>query len=336
MRETTLALRALELITVNAGDHTIFNKMEPLLTRTIRASSSGAVKAGAIHSLTTATMFGGAGDDDIQDQMTFYLDVAASDGQSIEAEGSAAACVAAALQGWGFMATEIEDLESESEDAIQIFMDQLTSNDPAVQIAAGENIALLYEKSYTPQESFTDRGIEDDSNDDDGSDSDSEKESGGYGSFPRLVKRYNPYHNTAELESQLQSLATLHNKRISKRDKKSLHKNFASIRTTVADPRCGPMYNSAASGSRLTFKVGQQGAVHIDRWWKWIRLNALRRTLQGGFPSHYFEGNNAILDSLPVVMVRMPRTADRGSSPRREAKMRTNQRRAKMETPDDD
>ncbi|KAL4805283.1 IFRD domain protein [Aspergillus unguis] len=337
VHETTLALRALELLTITAGDYTIFKKVEPLLTRTIRGSTSTAVKAGAISCLTTCTMFGGASDDDIQDQMTFLLDVAASDGQSIEAQDNPTACITAALQGWGLMATEIDDLEGESEEAVQIFMDQLNGGDPSTQIAAGENIALLYEKSYTLQENYNDKGMEDDSDHEDGSGSDSDNE---FGSYPKLVKRYNAYHNTPELERQLQALATLHNKRISKRDKKSLHKNFASIRNTVSNPRRGPMYNTATDttrsyGSRLTFKVGQQGAVHIDRWWKWIRVNAFRRTLQGGFPSHYFEGNNAILESLPVVMVRMPRTNDRGWSPRRETKMRMNQRRAKMEAPDD-
>lgn len=43
--------------------------------------------------------------------------------------------------------------------------------------------------------------------------------------------------------------------------------------------------------------------MRIDRWWKAIRLAALRRVLRGGFVSHYFEGNRAVLDTLPVIMV---------------------------------
>jgi hypothetical protein len=38
----------------------------------------------------------------------------------------------------------------------------------------------------------------------------------------------------------------------------------------------------------------------IDRWWKWIRLAALRRILQGGFVEHYYQGNRAVLDNLPI------------------------------------
>ncbi|KAL4962234.1 IFRD domain-containing protein [Aspergillus stella-maris] len=336
VRETTLALRALELLAITAGDYTIFENAEPLLTRSIRDSTSVTIKAAAIHCLGTCTMFGGAGDDGIQDQMTFLLDIVASDGQSIDAQDDFT-CVRAALQEWGFMATEIEDLESESEDSIQIFMDQLTSNDSAVQVAAGENIALLYEKSYTPQEDDDDEDEEDDTNGN--ADSDSEEET--FSTGPKLIKRYNAYHNTPELERQLQSLATVHTKRISKRDKKSLHTNFASIRTTVANPRRGPMYNTAIDqdtnkhyGSKLTVKIGRQGVMHIDRWWKWIRLNSLRRVLQGGFAVHYFQGNKAVLDSLPVVMVRM-QTGDR-NAPKKAAKMRRDRRWAMQEHSDED
>ncbi|KAL4919093.1 interferon-related developmental regulator-domain-containing protein [Aspergillus aurantiobrunneus] len=330
VREATLALRALELLAITAQDYTIFEHAEPLLTRSIRDSSSNSIKAAAIHCLGTCTMFGGAGDDGIQDQMTFLLDIVASDGQSIDAHDDSA-CVTAALQEWGFMATEIEDLENESEDSIQIFIDQLTSNEPNVQIAAGENIALLYEKSYTPQEDEDDEGEPEEDIDGEkrrGSDSDEEAPSTG----PRLLKRYTPYHNTWELANQLQALATVHTRRLNKRDKKNLHSKFAAIRTTVANPRRGPMYNKAIDqytgrhyGGKLTVKIGKEGVMHIDRWWKWIRLNSLRRVLQGGFTVHYFEGNNAVLDNLPVVMVRPQDPTDR-SAYKKAAKIRNGRR----------
>ncbi|PYI30786.1 IFRD domain protein [Aspergillus indologenus CBS 114.80] len=341
VRETTLALRALELLAITAFDNTIYENVESLLSRSIRDSTSTSIKAAAIHCLGVCTMFGGAGEDGILDQMTFFLDIAASDGQSIDAPDDANS-VTAALQEWGMLATEIDDLEGESEDAVQIFMDQLDSGDSGVQVAAGENIALLYEKSYTEQEDDEDEeGEEGHSND---ADSDEESFlSPGERSGPKLIKRYNAYHNTHELEQQLQSLATIHNKRISKRDKKSLHSNFTSILTTVTNPRRGPMYNSAIDqdtnrryGSKLTVKVGSQGVMNIDRWWKWIRLNSLRRILQGGFAAHYFQGNRAVLDNLPV-MVRMnfASSSDR-SAAKRAAKSRNNRRWAVHDHSDED
>ncbi|KAJ5425566.1 hypothetical protein N7465_000636 [Penicillium sp. CMV-2018d] len=341
VREATLGLRAIELLVISAFDNTVYENTEPLLTRTIRDSASPLVKTAAIHCLGACTIFGGAGEDGMLEQMGFLLDIIASDGQSIDATDDPT-IVTAALQQWGFLATEVDDFEEESEEAVQIFMDQLDSSDSNVQIAAGENIALLYEKSYSPQEDDEDEESAESIDDSD------EHEHENYHdptSGPKLVKRYNAYHNTPELESQLQNLATIHGKQISKRDKKSLHSNFASILTTVENPRRGPRYNTAIDqntnrhyGSTLTVKIGRHGLMTIDRWWKWVRLNALRRILQGGFSEHYFQGNRSVLNSLPVMM----RMADQGhgsadrQSARKAAKMRNSRRWTTYQSDDED
>lgn len=335
-RETTNALRAIELLVITSSDDKIYENAEPVLTRSIRDSTSPVVKAAAIHSLGTCTIFGGAGEDGILEQMTFLLDIIASDGQSIDASDDPG-CVIAALQVWGFLVTEIDDFESESEEAVQIFMDQLESGDSAVQIAAGEAIALLYEKSYTPQEDDDDEESEESDESDEHAPADL--------SGPKLIKRYNAYHNTPELEQTLHSLATVHNKRISKKDKKNLHSNFASILTTVENPRRGPRYNMAIDqdtnrhyGSTLTVKIGRHGLMSIDRWWKWVRLSSLRRILQGGFAEHYFQGNRAVLDNLPVMVRSMAEssgTPDR-SSARKAAKMRNSRRWTAQHSDDDE
>ncbi|KAJ5967327.1 hypothetical protein N7501_003575 [Penicillium viridicatum] len=341
VREATLGLRAIELLVISAFDNTVYENTEPLLTRTIRDSASPLVKTAAIHCLGACTIFGGAGEDGMLEQMGFLLDIIASDGQSIDATDDPT-IVTAALQQWGFLATEVDDFEEESEEAVQIFMDQLDSSDSNVQIAAGENIALLYEKSYSPQEDDEDEESAE-SNDD--SDEHEHENHHDPTSGPKLVKRYNAYHNTPELESQLQTLATIHGKQISKRDKKSLHSNFASILTTVENPRRGPRYNTAIDqntnrhyGSTLTVKIGRHGLMTIDRWWKWVRLNSLRRILQGGFSEHYFQGNRSVLNSLPVMM----RMADQGhgsadrQSARKAAKMRNSRRWTTYQSDDED
>jgi hypothetical protein len=337
--EATLALRAIELLAISAFDNTIYENAEPLLTRTVRDSASAPIKAAAIQCLGACTIFGGAGTDGILEQMAFLLDIVASDGQSVDAKDDPTV-VTAAIQQWGFLATEVDDFEEESEEAVQIFMDQLDSTDSNVQISSGENIALLYEKSYSPEE-------EDDEDEDEASgDSDeSDEHDNSPSAGPKLVKRYNAYHNTPELESQLHNLATIHTKQISKRDKKSLHSNFASILTTVENPRRGPRYNTAIDqntnrhyGSTLTVKIGRHGVMTIDRWWKWVRLTALRRVLQGGFAEHYFQGNRSVLNSLPVMM-RMANqnsgTVDRQSA-RKAAKMRNSRRWTAHQSDDDD
>ncbi|KAH8688762.1 IFRD domain protein [Talaromyces proteolyticus] len=327
VRESTLALKALEFLALTAYDDTIYDHVESLLTRTIRDSTSPVVKAAAIYCLGTCAFFGGTSDDAKLDQMNFFLDIVASDGRSIEATDDAAT-VTAALQQWGFLATEIDDLEADSEEAVESFIDQLESSDPAVQVAAGENIALLYEKSYTPQE-------DDEDEDSDGDDNGSTSSSNGDGDGPRLIKRYAAYHNTPQLERILSSLATVSGKRISKKDKKSLHSNFTSILRTVENPRRGPMFSTAINqntnrqyGSKRQVKIGNEGVMNIDRWWKWLRLASLRRILQGGFMEHYYQGNRAVLDSLPVMLRESTRSVglDR-SGFKKAAKLRNSTRR---------
>ncbi|RAO73081.1 uncharacterized protein BHQ10_009093 [Talaromyces amestolkiae] len=309
VRESVLALKALEFLAVTAYDDTIYDAVDSLLTRTIRDSTSGLVKVAAINCLGTCAYFGGTSEDAKMDQMNMLLDVVASDGQSIEASADYGV-ITAALQQWGFLATDVEDLEAESEEVVEILIEQLSSTDSNVQIAAGENIALLYEKSYTPQEDEDEIGEEDLDEDDDDEDLSA--------SGPKLIERYTAYHDKYHLEQILASLATVSGKRISKKDKKSLHANFASILTTVENPRLGPAYNKAINqntnrqyGSKRQVKVGSEGVMNIDRWWKWLRLASLRRILQGGFMEHYYQGNRAVLDALPV-MLRDSRRADRG------------------------
>ncbi|OKL63546.1 hypothetical protein UA08_02035 [Talaromyces atroroseus] len=334
VRESILALKALEFLAVTAYDDTIYDSVEPLLTRTIRDSASTLIKVAAIYCLGTCTYFGGTSDDAKMDQMNLFLDIVASDGQSVDASDDAGV-VTAALQQWGFLATDIEDLEGESEEAIEIFIDQLGSSDSSVQIAAGEGIALLYEKSYTPQEDDDD---EDEDDDDDENDSDDDEEDGTDDYGPKLIKRYTAYHDTHQLEQLLSSLANVSGKRISKKDKKSLHTNFASILTTIENPRRGPMFSKAINqntnrqyGSKRQVKVGSEGVMNIDRWWKWLRLAALRRILQGGFMEHYFQGNRAVLDALPVMLREASRpTVNRGGY-KKAAKFRNSMRRMVVE-----
>jgi Interferon-related developmental regulator (IFRD) len=318
VRESILALKALEFLAVTTDDDTIYDAVEPLLTRTIRDSTSPLVKVAAIYCLGSCAYFGGTSEEAKMDQMNLFLDIVASDGQSIDASDDAGV-VTAALQQWGFLATDVEDLEGESEEAVEIFIDQLGSSDPGVQIAAGEGIALLYEKSYTPQE---DDDEEEDEEGDDENDSDDEDDddADGYSvSGPKLIKRYTAYHDTHQLEQLVSSLANVSGKRISKKDKKSLHTNFSSILTTIENPRRGPMFSKAINqntnrryGSKRQVKVGSEGVMNIDRWWKWLRLAALRRILQGGFMEHYFQGNRAVLDALPVMLGASRPAMDRG------------------------
>jgi hypothetical protein len=244
-----------------------------------------------------AAFFGGAGDGEILDIMAMFVEIIESDGASVEAhdEGNV---VIAALEQWGLLATEIEDLEEETEAAVEAFVEQLESADAGVQIAAGENIALLYEKSYTLQEED-----EDISEGDDPDDPEAIKDG------DRMVKRYQVYRRQDQLLHTLEELAKVSTRRISKKDRKTLHSSFADIRNSVEKPTRGPGYSTALDqetgraygGGRMKVRINKNVEVKIDKWWKLLRLNALRRTLQGGLIYHY-DQNDVVSTALPFSL----------------------------------
>ena len=287
---------ALAMTLITIPSEAIYDNVSQPLKRTISDSGAVATKAAAIHTLGTCTIYGGASDDEILENMTYFLEIISSDGNFVDA-GDERDVVTAALEEWGFLATYIDDLQDESMDAMEAFVEQLDSSDPNVQIAAGENIALVYEKSYTPQE-------DDEEVSDDG-EAMSDPEDDSVAGAPKLVKRYTPYRRTDQLVHTLASLASLSTRKLSKKDKKSLHSNFADILNSVENPTRGPRYQNAVShetgkryGSRMVVRIHQNGVMRIDKWWKLHRLKALRRVLQGGFIGHY-EKNEVVFESLP-------------------------------------
>lgn len=304
-RESILALRAVALTAITTLGDSVYEQMNSLVKRTISDSSSFDVKAAAIRCLSSCAFFSGLDDQGILEEMAFLMEIVTSDGDYIDAADDAGT-VTAALEEWGFLASKVEDLEEESEDAVDAFAEQLESSEASVQIAAGENIALLYEKSYTPMED--DESVSDDednkSEDMNSAMSDDEDDNGN-----RLIKRYDAYHNTQRIINQVEALAHISGRHINRKSKRSLHSNFTSILNTIENPRRGPQYSKAIDsetqrhyGSRKNVKIQQNSSVQLDRWWKWMRLAALRRTLQGGFVAHYYEGNRAVLDCLPVIV----------------------------------
>lgn len=279
---------------ITSPSDVIYEAASPLVKRIITDSVSIPTKTAAIHTLGTCTFYGGASDDEILENMTFFLEIVSSDGSFIEATDEAGP-VTTALEEWGFLATLIDDLSEESEEFMEVFIDQLASTEPTVQIAAGENIALLYEKSFTPPE---DSEILSDS-ENEFSDPDDAP------SGPKFIKRYDAYRRRDQLIHTLGGLAKLSSRSLSKKDKKSIHSNFSDILNSVENPTLGPRYQNAINqetgrryGSRMNVRIHQDGVMLIDKWWKLLRLKGLRRVLQGGFVTHY-EKNGVVFESLP-------------------------------------
>ncbi|KAI4744023.1 IFRD domain protein [Aureobasidium sp. EXF-12298] len=294
--ETALALKALSLLIITEPSGSIYDAMIRPLKGIISSSESSSVMVAAIHTLGIATFYGGVGLDETQEIMDFYLEIIESDGHSVEAADDGNV-VAAALQEWGFLATQFEGMEDTSEEPMEAFVEQLESSDASVVIAAGENIALLFEKSWSE--------LEEDEEPERKAEEDDEEESDP--TAKGMVKRYTVWRQEHQLKHTLSALAQAHGKRISRKDKKELHSSFADILSTVEHPTRGPRYSNAidqytnkAYGSRMVVNIGKN-SMSIDKWWKLHRLQSLRRALQGGFIVHY-EDNQVVFDSLPVEL----------------------------------
>jgi len=285
-KEASLALRAIALTLITAPSDSLYEMLEQTLKRIYTVSEHNTVKAAAIYTLAAAATYGGAGDSECEAIMDSFIEIIESDGNSIEAEDSGEV-VTAAAEAWGFLATYAEDISESTEIAMEAFVEQLESSDPSVQIAVGENIALCYEKSYTPIESDED----------------------GYANGKdAYVKRYEVYRQQDQLEHRLSEISKESARHIAKKDRKSLHQAFADILHGVEKPTLGPRYSEAIDqetdkpyGSRLKIRIHKSGSVTIDKWWKLHRLQGLRRILGGGFVRHYMD-NEVVFETLPIMI----------------------------------
>ncbi|PQE23989.1 ifrd domain protein [Rutstroemia sp. NJR-2017a WRK4] len=293
-KEACLALRAIALtiITVNPGE--MYDTIYESLKRMIDGAQYTSVKAGAIRAISTLATYGGAAESEIRDLMDVFLEIVETDGSSADALDSVEV-VAAACEEWGALATVVDDLEDQSDAAVEAFVGQLESSSTEVQIAAGENIALIAEKSYSPREQDDEAP---------GSDDALDKEDVDHG----FVKRYEPFRRKDLLIETLTQLTRESSKSISKKDRKSIHSSFRDVLATVEHPTWGPKYQpdrdpvtGLVMGSRMTVRIQKAGYMKIDKWWKLIRLQALKRTLGGGFITHY-QDNAVVFESLPAML----------------------------------
>ncbi|EER24326.1 hypothetical protein D8B26_005448 [Coccidioides posadasii str. Silveira] len=309
-KETILALKAIALTAVTTLSGAVYDKTGSVVRRKIAGSSSLAIKSAAIRCLGASAFFGGASEDELLDEMEFLMEIIMSDGHFIETPDDPE-IVTAALQEWGLLATGVDDLEHLSEDAMETFADQLDSTEPEVQTAAGQNIALLYEKSFSPQEE--DEEIDESEYDlqishDDISQDDYRDDNGAL-----LVQRYKPYHNTPAIEGKIQDLAKISGRHISKKSKRTLHMHFDAILTTIENPRHGPRFRqsidhekSESYGTRAGLKFHRFAPLNLNRWWKWCRMAALQRLLAGGIVEHYRAKSRAIVEYLPGLSMDAP------------------------------
>lgn len=220
--------------------------------------------------------------------MEWLLEIVSSDGTVIDAENDAEV-VTAALDEWGFLATAMDDMEDVSEEAMEVLVDQLDSTSSAVQVAAGEDIALLYEKSWTEVEEderahdFDEEDLADPSNE-------IPRDARGR---PTYVKRYEVFRQKHLLLKKIEDVMSQSTKRTSKKDKHLLSSNFRAIHDHIELPIRGP--------KRRVIGIGSKATLHIKTYEQMLRFNALRRVLQSGFLVHYTD-NEVVFETIPLML----------------------------------
>ncbi|QDS70986.1 hypothetical protein FKW77_007537 [Venturia effusa] len=295
-REAVFALKALAMAILTTGEE-VYEDVHQALRNRIQDDSSAAAQEAAIHTLGVAAYFGGGGIEGTEDTMDYLLDIIETDGEHIGAIDNGPV-VAAALQEWGFLATQYSDLEGKTERPLECFENQLESTDLHVLQAAGENIALLYEQSYK-------RSTEDDDNNG-SSGAEDEFEAG---DFKRVHwrKAYDVYPgNEFGLKSSLADLSRSSARHLGKEKRKDLHKTFSDVLHTVEHPWRGPRFSTALDenmtaymGHRLSVRYGRDGVMTVDRWWKLHRYEAIKRVVGPGFLTHYTL-NQVVRKALPM------------------------------------
>lgn len=297
--ERLLAVRAITVTALTYPSETVFDHVFQTLKGLCQDEEEEKVKVEAIHALSVAVLYGGGSTTDYDDILDFFMTIVESDGVAAEAEDSGPV-VTAALQAWALVATYVEDLTEQSEQAMDVFMEQLDSTDVNVQTSAGSNIALLFEAAR-----------------------DYEEETG---------TPMNLQYDHHKISARMSEAVRMSPKSVSRKDRKHLRSSFLSISTSL-ERGLGPGYSTAGRGGVNPHTGGRKmdGAsefqefgyrekvrVHdqfitIDTWALQTRVQALKTHLRSGFGVHFLENPlvQEMLESAQVQQVLGPGAAKR-------------------------
>ncbi|KAI3326775.1 interferon-related developmental regulator-domain-containing protein [Xylariaceae sp. AK1471] len=304
--ETLSAVRALTMTILSTESETFYDRVYPGLKGLSQDSGEESLKVEAIEAMSIVTMCGGGSVTDAEELLDFLVEIVESDGHSVEA-GDNAPVVSAALTAWGFVASNLDDLQEQSGQALEAFTEQLDSTHVDVQVAAGMNIALIFEAA---------REYEDETE-----------------------EAWNLQYDQHKLVQRMTALVRESSKSVSKKDRKHLHASFNSVLTSLEHGK-GPGYSTArrmtsnphTGGTKTDFneeyrEYGYREKIRIhnismtiDTWSLSARVEMLRSVLGAGLAIHYMENPvvKDLLSSAQVEFVSAPKKGgDRLSPPRK-------------------
>ncbi|CRK30831.1 hypothetical protein BN1708_005272, partial [Verticillium longisporum] len=281
--EKSLALQALQVTLLTSPSDSLYDDIYQQIETACEDDESAEVKAAAIQAMAVTALYGGGSETAAEELLEFLVGVVESDGESVGA-GDNGDVVVAALQSWAFVASQIDDISELVSAAMDAFVEQLDSTDVDVQTSAGFNIAFIFEAAR-----------------------DHEEETG---------EVMNLQYDPKRLISRMAEASKPAAKGTSRKDRRHLRKNFASIVTSLEHGKgpgystCGrPASNPHTGGSKIEhdgdvqefgyrekLRVGES-IVLIDSWSLMARVDTVRNIVGGGFPAH-FNDNPTVADLL--------------------------------------
>jgi hypothetical protein len=303
---------AIILITVRNPSGDLYAEVRDHLKACVEDPASSQGQSAAIGALACAAYFGGASQEEIEEILDYFHEIVATDGKSVDAPDNAEV-VTAAIQHWSFLSTFLDVDVDKFNEALNTFDEQLESTSPEVLVAAGQAIALIYEKEYVPN-------VGEVHNIQDGAvDEDEEMR------IKPAFKRSNWAHahlihspDDRALKAKLAELAKARMRHTKREVQKSLHGIFRDVGGSVDKPWRGPAFgfprdDGALAGPRSTVGYGPRGGdrVPVLRWWQLLRIEALRALLKGGTREHYLR-NPAVGEILAPAATPRSRFTHRG------------------------
>ncbi|KAI1179194.1 interferon-related developmental regulator-domain-containing protein [Nemania sp. FL0916] len=300
--EASSAVKALTMTILSTGSDTLYDRVYSSLKTVCQDSGEESLKVQAIEAMSIVTMCGGGSVDGAEELLDFLVEIVESDGHTIAAEDNGPV-VSAALTAWGFVASHLTNLEGQGDQALEAFTEQLDSTDVDVQVAAGANIALIFEAAREHED--------------------------------ETEETWNLQYDQHKLVQRMTALVRESSKTVSKKDRKHLHASFNSVLTSLEHGK-GPGYSTAqkmasnphVGGAKIHFdeKYQEYGyrekirihniSMTIDSWSLSARVEMLRSALGAGLAIHYME-NTIVKDLLSEAQVEYVSTPNKGASPPR-------------------
>ncbi|KAG5982773.1 hypothetical protein E4U55_001379 [Claviceps digitariae] len=273
-RERLLSLQAYCLTIGTTEELETFESSEKALKQILVDDDDDECKVYAIYALCMTVLYAGGLEEAALEVMQYLVDIVQSDGESVDSHDNAPV-VSAAIVGWSFIASHVDDFSDFADTAMDAFVDQLDSSDSEIQCNAGQAIALIFESSRNH-----------------------EQETGEPFQLP-----YDPQR----LIGRINELAKLSSKSVARKQRRDVRESLISVVTSL-ERGVGPYYSTARYlpekdsyvppsqrtedgqaeyGYRCRLRLGNHSS-RIDTWSLFSRVNMMKMIFRGGLQHHIF------------------------------------------------